>query len=485
MDADVAAQMETSERTGTSALAPAQAQPRPGAAAPDAPADGGSAVGATTPISPSRPRLRPQAYPVGRRLPGLPKAGATARWLAAATGVQTALEALLANRLRSLLTMLGIIIGVGAVIAVVALGQGAKGMVTQQLARLGTNMVTIQPGSATQGGVATGLGGRPTLTAADVQTLQDNVAHIAAISPVVGGQAQVIAAGKNWNTRVQGVFPAYASIGAYEASEGAFFTQDDEDSAAAVAVIGQTVAINLFPDGQDPVGQQVRIRNVVFQVVGVLATKGNNGFQDQDDLVLIPFSAAQRRLFGSANVQQIQLQVDQTQNTPAAISQSTAMLEQTHRIPASGADDFTVRNLQAVQQAGEQAATTITTLLTAVAAVSLVVGGIGIMNIMLVSVTERTREIGIRLAVGARGRDVHLQFLVEAVTLSVVGGLIGIAGGTGGSVLLSRLSGWPTVVPLWAVGMAAGFAMAVGVIFGWYPAAKAAGMDPIEALRQE
>ena len=399
--------------------------------------------------------------------------------------VLSALEALAANKMRALLTMLGIIIGVGAVIVVIAIGQGARAQVTSQLSRLGTNMVTIQPGSATPGGVATGLGGRPTLTAADVQAIQQNVSHITAISPVVNGQAQVIAGSANWNTRIQGVFPSYASIGDYQVSTGAFFTQDDEDSGAAVAVIGQTVATNLFPGGQNPVGQQVRIRNVVFQVVGVLATKGNNGFQDQDDIVLIPFSAAQRRLFGTTNVQQIQLQVDQTQNIKGVIDDATQALRQSHKLAASAANDFSIRNQQQFVNTVEQSSQTLTTLLAAVAAVSLLVGGIGIMNIMLVSVTERTREIGIRVAIGARARDVLLQFLVEATTLSAVGGVIGIVGGVAASFVVSRVAGWSTLVAPESVVLAFGFAAFIGVFFGFYPARKAARLDPIVALRHE
>jgi putative ABC transport system permease protein len=431
------------------------------------------------------PRVAPpDAAERPSRLPAIQHTGGSSALTTIVQSMLSALEALAANKLRSLLTMLGIIIGVGAVIVVIAIGQGAKDAVAQQLARLGTNMVTIQPGSSNVGGVPTGAGGRPTLTDKDVQAIERQVPHITAISPVVSGNSQVAYEGLNWQTRVQGVYPDYQIIQDYSTTSGAFFTQSDEDDANTVALIGQTVADNVFP-GTNPVGLRFRIRNVIFQVVGVLSVKGNNGFQDQDDIVLIPYSTAERRLFGSSNVGQVQVQVDQPQHINGVIAAISQVLRQTHRLPSYKPDDFTVRNLQAILDANEQTANTIATLLTAVAAVSLLVGGIGIMNIMLVSVTERTREIGIRMAIGARARDVLLQFLVEAVTLSAVGGIIGIVFGFLVTIAVSHFAGWRTAVAPVSVLLAFGFAALIGVFFGFYPARKAAGLDPIVALRHE
>jgi putative ABC transport system permease protein len=380
--------------------------------------------------------------------------------------------------------MLGIIIGVGAVIVVIAIGQGAKANVAAQLSRLGTNMVTIQPGSADIGGVQTGLGGRPTLTDKDVQAIAQQVPDIVALSPVVTGQAQVVFNGQNWNTRVQGVYPDYQTIQDYQVASGAFFTQTDETNNVPVADLGQTVVQNLFPN-TNPIGQRIRIRNVIFQVIGVLAPKGNNGFFNQDDIILIPYSTAQLRLFGTSNVNQIQVQVDKASNIQPVINDITAVLRQTHHLASWQANDFTVRNLQQILNTAQSATNTITTLLTAVAAVSLLVGGIGIMNIMLVSVTERTREIGIRMAVGARSRDVLLQFLVEAVTLSIVGGIVGIFFGFAVSIGVSHFAKWTTVIAPASVALAFSFAALVGIFFGFYPARTAARLDPIEALRHE
>ena len=422
--------------------------------------------------------------PAERPLPPLSHRSSSSPLTTAGQSVLSALEALFANKLRSFLTLLGIIIGVGAVIVVIAIGQGAKAQVAQQLSRLGTNMVTVQPGSTNIGGFATGAGGRPTLTDKDVQAIQRQVAHIVAISPMIGGTNQVVYQGLNWQTRVQGVYPDYQSIQNYTTSSGAFFTDADEQSAATVALIGQTVADNVFP-GINPVGERFRIRNVVFQVAGVLSVKGNNGFQDQDDIVLIPYSTAERRLYGSSNVNQIQVQVDQAQNINGVIADIGTVLRQQHRLAPNRPDDFTVRNLQEILQTGEQTASTIAMLLTSVAAVSLLVGGIGIMNIMLASVTERTREIGIRMAIGARTRDVLLQFLVEAITLSAIGGLIGIALGFIVTFGLGHFTGWATLIAPASVGLAFGFAALIGIFFGYYPARKASRLDPIEALRHE
>lgn len=410
--------------------------------------------------------------------------GHTSIFTSIGQSVLSALEALFSSKLRSFLTMLGIIIGVGAVIVVIAIGQGAKANVAAQLSRLGTNMVTIQPGSANFGGVQTGIGGRPTLTDKNVQAIAQQVPDIVALSPVVTGQAQVVFNGQNWNTRVQGVYPDYQTIQDYQTASGSFFTQADETNNVPVADLGQTVVQNLFPN-TNPIGQRIRIRNVIFQVIGVLAPKGNNGFFNQDDIILIPYSTAQLRLFGTSNVNQIQVQVDKSSNIQPVINDITAVLRRAHHLPSWEANDFTVRNLQQILNTAQSATSTITTLLAAVAAISLLVGGIGIMNIMLVSVTERTREIGIRMAVGARSRDVLLQFLVEAVTLSVVGGIVGIFFGFVVAIGISHFAKWTTMIAPASVLLAFSFAALVGIFFGFYPARTASRLDPIEALRHE
>ncbi|MCL4543910.1 MAG: ABC transporter permease [Chloroflexi bacterium] len=419
-----------------------------------------------------------------RPLPPLTVKGSSSLATTISQSALSALEALVANKLRSFLTMLGIIIGVGAVIVVIAIGQGAKASVAQQLSRLGTNMVTIQPGSTQIGGFATGIGGRPTLTDSDVQAIERQVPDIVAISPVVSGVNQVVFNGQNWSTRVQGVYPDYQTIQDYSTTSGAFFTQADEADAAPVALLGQTVVQNLFPN-MSPVGQRIRIRNVIFQVIGVLTPKGNNGFFNQDDIVLIPYSTAENRLYGRSTVNQIQVQVNHAQNIDTVINDITRVLRRNHHLASWQPNDFIVRNLQQILSAGQATANTIATLLTAVAAVSLLVGGIGIMNIMLVSVTERTREIGIRMAIGARAQDVLLQFLVEAVTLSVVGGVIGIVGGFGFIFVIAHFAQWQTLVVPASIVLAFGFAALIGIFFGYYPARTASRLDPIDALRHE
>ncbi len=417
-------------------------------------------------------------------LPPLEHTTATSPLPAIGQSVLSALEALLANKLRSLLTMLGIIIGVGAVIVVVAIGQGASAQVQQNLSRLGTNVVSVFPGNFGGGGVNQGSGTRPTLTVKDLAAIEANVPNIAAITPLVEGNAQVIAGQNNWNTQIQAAYPAESAIGNYTTSEGAFYTQDDEDSGALVAVIGQTVATNLFPNS-DPIGQEIRIRNVTFRVVGLLSVKGAAGFGDPDNIIFIPFSTGQRRLFASQNVQQIQMQVDKTENIDSVIANITSVLRTQHHITGTKANDFTARNQQQFVATQQQTTQTITLLLASVAGVSLLVGGIGIMNIMLVSVTERTREIGIRMAIGARGRDVLLQFLVEAATLAVIGGILGIILGAASTIVVSRLAGWSTLISPASVLVSFAFAALIGVFFGFYPARQAAKLDPIVALRSE
>ena len=402
-----------------------------------------------------------------------------------AQSIPSALEALAANKGRAVLTTLGIIIGVGAVIVMVALGQGASAQVAQRLAGLGTNVLTIQPGSSQSGGVRGGAGTLTTLTVADAEAIRREVPGVARVSPIVSGNSQVIAGNQNWQTRVQGVQPDYQQIQNWQVAQGEFIDAEDDATARNVALLGQTVARVLFPGGQTPLGQTIRIRNVPFTVVGVLASKGSTGFQDQDDLILIPFKTGQVRLFGPTALNSISIQASAAEQLEPITQRASLLLRLRHRLQPSQADDFSIRSSNDIIETAQGVSQTLTLLLGGVAGVSLIVGGIGIMNIMLVSVTERTREIGIRMALGARPADVLSQFLVEAVVLSVLGGLIGIAIGVGVALGVPRFVGWPTVLSYAAIGVAFGFSALVGVFFGFYPARKASQLDPIDALRYE
>ena len=400
--------------------------------------------------------------------------------------IPSALSALRANKGRSVLTTLGIIIGVAAVIAIVALGEGASASVSSQLAGLGTNQLTITPGSTSSGGARTGAGNATTLKAADADAIVQQVQGLTGASPIVSGTAQVIAGAQNWSTRVQAVSPAYLTIQDWKVAQGSAFTTQDNTNAANVAVLGQTVVSQLFPNGQSPIGQTIRIRNVPFTVIGTLASKGTSGpGGDQDDTVLIPFTTGQVRLFGATSINQIVVQVADANQMDSVTSALETLLRTRHQLTAAQADDFTIRNNNDIISRVSSVSQTMTLLLGGVAAVSLVVGGIGIMNIMLVSVTERTREIGIRLAIGAQPADVLTQFLVEAVVLSLLGGLIGILIGAGVALLLPIVAGWATVLPWNAIVLAFGVSAAIGVFFGIYPARKASQLDPIVALRYE
>ena len=396
--------------------------------------------------------------------------------------IKVALRALRRNKMRSILTALGIIIGVGAVIAMVSIGNGAKSQVEAQVASLGENVITVFPGSFTSGAMRGGWGSVSTLSLDDADAIQREVANVVGVSPEVRDRAQVLANGLNWNTMIMGESPDYASIRSWALNEGAMFTDQDVRSVAKVAVLGKTVVDQLFPDG-DPLGQTIRIRDIPFKVVGVLASKGFNLFgQDQDDTVVIPYTSHLKRVSRHPNIGSILVQAASAKAIDKVEQDITDLLMQRRK----GRDqDFTVRSQVEIAQAATATSETMTMLLGAIAGVSLIVGGIGIMNIMLVSVTERTREIGIRLAVGAHGRDVLLQFLIEAVILSSLGGVIGVVIGIGSSELVSYRTGWPVAVSSTSVAVAVLFSAAVGVFFGFYPARKAAQLDPIEALRYE
>ena len=399
--------------------------------------------------------------------------------------IRLALRALARNKMRTLLTMLGIIIGVGAVICTVAIGQGAGNQVQAQIQNLGTNLVMVFAGSVNTGGVRMGSQATKTLTDDDAQAILQHVPNITAVSPSIISTVQVVNAGQNWATRVQGVSADYLDLRSWPLVEGSNFTSRDVEDAGDVCIIGKTVATQLFGD-DDPVGSTIRIKNIPFRVLGLLESKGQNSFgQDQDDTLFAPYTTVQKKIAGISWVQMINAGVDSQSDMPTAQKQIASLLRQRHHLRPTEDDDFIIRSPDELAQAADATSRILTLLLGSIASVSLLVGGIGIMNIMLVSVTERTREIGVRMAVGATEEDVQHQFLSEALVLSSLGGFIGIVLGIIGSILVSRALKWPTMVSPVSVVVAAVFSVAVGIFFGYYPARKAAHMDPIEALRYE
>ena len=396
-----------------------------------------------------------------------------------------ALRALRRNPMRSGLTMLGIIIGVAAVIAMVAIGTGAKEQVASSIAQIGQNTVLVLSGAPSRGGVRGGWGSSPTLTRQDYEAIRKEIPGVIRATPDVRKNAQVMAGNQNVNTTINGAGEDYVDIRAWDFVDGGNFSAADVKASTKVAVLGNTVATNLFGDAS-PVGQIVRIQNAPYTVVGLLKPKGMNMMgMDQDDMVLVPWSSAMVRLTGTDSFRSITVQVESADQVDRVMEDIAALLRQRHRIREGAEDDFHVHSQQEIKEMATSTAKTMTLLLAAIAGVSLLVGGIGIMNIMLVSVTERTREIGVRMAVGARGSDILLQFLVEAVVLSVGGGLIGIGLGEGIAWIVSAKLGWNTLVSAESVALAFAFSAAIGIFFGFYPARKAAGLDPIEALRYE
>jgi len=399
--------------------------------------------------------------------------------------IKIALRALRRNKLRTVLTMLGMIIGVGAVIAMVGIGNGAKSQIEAQIASLGQNVILIFSGSITRGGVHTGWGSAGTLTIEDAEAIQREIPGVVAVSPEVRTSVQIAAGNRNWSTLILGEAPEYFSLRQWPIVQGASFTEQDVRSANKVAVVGQTIADQLYP-GEEPLGKILRIRNVPFMIVGLLLPKGLSlQGQDQDDLVVVPYTSAMKRIQRVTTLRTINAQTATALLLNPVQQQIIELLRQRHRITAGRDDDFNVRNQQEIADMATEQSKTMTYLLAAIAFVSLVVGGIGIMNIMLVSVTERTREIGIRMAVGAHGSDILLQFLTEAVTLSVIGGVIGIGTGIGASKLIEAWRHWPVATPLLWILAAFVVSGAVGVFFGFYPARKASQLDPIDALRYE
>jgi len=404
--------------------------------------------------------------------------------------VRIAGRALRVNKLRSALTMLGIIIGVAAVIAMVGVGAGAQARVAEQIQSLGSNLIIVLSGSVTSSGIRLGTGSQLTISEDDAAAIAREIPLVQAAAPSVRGTAQVVYGNLNWATVIQGVTPDYFEARDWPITDGRAISSEDVDGATKIALVGQTTALNLFGESE-PLGQIIRIKKVPFTVVGVLSRKGQNSWgQDQDDVIMIPISTAKKKVLGVSqanprSVGSISIKVRADEDMIEAEEQIRALLRQRHRLQPFQDDDFWLRNLSEVLQTQEESSRVMTYLLAAIASVSLLVGGIGIMNIMLVSVTERTREIGLRMAVGARRRHILLQFLIEAVTLSLIGGIIGIALGLGGSRAISYFAEWRTLVNPESIVIAFGFAAGIGIFFGFYPARKASRLDPIEALRYE
>ncbi|MBP7864748.1 MAG: ABC transporter permease [Acidobacteria bacterium] len=401
--------------------------------------------------------------------------------------LKIAVRALGRNKMRSFLTMLGIIIGVGAVIAMVSIGQGAQELVQDQISSIGTNILYIWPGSMTQGGVRGGAGAASTLTDEDVMAVERECPAVAAATPIVRSSGQMVFGNQNWFASVQGASEKFLKVRNWSVQEGVFFEEGDVRSAKRVVVLGKTIVDNLFP-GLSPVGQTIRIRNLPFLVIGVLTPKGQSMMgQDQDDVAIMPYTTVQRKLLGQTilSINSAMISCVSAAATKSAETQITELLRQRHRIGPGQPDDFMVRNMTDVADAAQQTNQVMTLLLGSIAAVSLLVGGIGIMNIMLVSVTERTREIGIRMAIGARPGQIRLQFLSESLLLSLLGGAFGVGLGIALSLVIAHFLQWPTHLSSVSIFLSFGFAAGVGVFFGYYPAHKAASLDPIDALRYE
>ncbi len=401
--------------------------------------------------------------------------------------IRVAFRALVRNKMRAILTMLGIIIGVSAVIAMVSIGQGAQASVQAQIESIGTNLLFVSAGAQNVGGVRSGAGdsGTNTLTVEDLDAIKREVPSVSMVTPTVNSRTQLVVGNMNWNTSLQGVSEQYPEVRKWAIQSGSFFTDADVRTAARVIVIGQTIADNLFP-GMDPVGQTLRVANLPFRVNGVMIRKGQDQQgRDQDDIAFAPYTTVQKKVLGSPRLQIAYASAISQDATYTAQEQITELLRQRHKLGTNEPNDFTVRNMTDIAEAANETNNTMTLLLACIASVSLLVGGIGIMNIMLVSVTERTREIGIRMAIGARSSAVRSQFLIESIVLSLTGGFIGIVLGVAVSLSIPKFLGWPTLVSSLAIIGSVIFSAAVGIFFGYYPARKAAGLDPIEALRYE
>jgi putative ABC transport system permease protein len=401
------------------------------------------------------------------------------------TVFRMALQSIFKNKMRTALTMLGIVIGVGAVIVMVAIGNGAQAQIKSQISGLGTNLIVVTAGSVNTGGASQGAQSFNRLTVDDVDAIKREATLLSGVSPVIVTRTQIVGGSGNWRAEVNGVSTDFFNIRGWATTSGDLFTEEDVRTKRTVVLLGATVAKNLFADG-DPVGREIRLGKTPFTVAGVLTSKGQTASgSDQDDVVIVPYTTAQTRLNGFSFLGQILASASSPTELAPAQEEIKVIMRAAHGIPNGGTDDFTVRDQTAIAKAATSTSSIMTSLLAAIASVSLIVGGIGIMNIMLVSVTERTREIGIRMAIGARGSDVMLQFLVESIVMCLLGGLLGLGVGVGGATLVGRLTGWSIATPVSAVFLAVGFSAAVGIFFGFYPARKAASLDPIQALRFE
>ena len=400
--------------------------------------------------------------------------------------IKIALRALANNKLRGFLTMLGIIIGVASVITMLAIGQGSKRSIQAQISEMGSNMIMIHPGADVRGGVRQDASAMETLKLEDYQNIVDETRYVSAVSPSVNSSGQAIYGANNAPTTVYGISPDYMEIRRYEVEDGDMFSDQDVQTAAKVCVIGKTVVDNLFPGGENPVGKVIRFQKLPFRVVGVLKSKGYNSMgMDQDDLILAPYTTIQKKILAITHLQGITCSALKEEYTDQAIDEISEILRRNHRLRETDDDDFTIRSMQELSTMLTSTTDIMTTLLAAVAGISLLVGGIGIMNIMYVSVTERTREIGLRMSIGAKGMDILAQFLIESILISVTGGLIGVLFGVGAALIVNVVAHFPIYIQPWSVLLSFVVCTVTGVFFGWYPAKKAAQLDPIEAIRYE
>ncbi len=400
--------------------------------------------------------------------------------------IKIAFKAIVLNKTRTLLTMLGIIIGVASVIAMLAIGEGSKESIRSTISSMGSNMITVRPGSDVRGGVRQERSAMETLTLNDYYAIKEQANLLTYVTPLVNGGGQVINGSNNWPSTIYGVNPEYLKIKITELQSGSMFTDAEVQSAAKVALIGQTVVDNVFPDGQEPIGQMIRFNNIPFKIIGVLEEKGENTFgQDQDDVVIAPYTTVQKRILAIDHLESIIASAISEDDAPEAVTQVSEILRKQHKITENEEDDFHVRSMEELISTFSSTSEMLTILLVAVASISLLIGGIGIMNIMYVSVKERTKEIGLRMAVGGKGSDILMQFLIEAILISITGGILGVILGLASTVFIEKFLNWPTSIALYSIIISFAVCAITGIFFGWYPAKKAAALDPITALRYE